>query len=92
MIKNIFPKEEKVPQTYIDLLLEKMISPLLKLFDDKIEKIRQMAIDLVYKLMINYKLEEKVVSLIINTIITRLNSIPFPETCKRLINLSKNYL
>ena len=39
MIKNIFPKEEKVPQTYIDLLLEKMISPLLKLFDDKIEKI-----------------------------------------------------
>ena len=41
MIKNIFPKEEKVPQTYIDLLLEKMISPLLKLFDDKIEKIRQ---------------------------------------------------
>jgi hypothetical protein len=91
LIKNIFPKEEKVPQANIDLLIEKMISPLLKLFDDKIEKIRQMAIDLVFKLMSNYKLEEKVVSLIINTMISRLNSIPFPETCMRELIFIKFY-
>ena len=47
--KNIFKKDEKDDITIIRALLEKLISPLLKCFEDKIEKNRQMAIEIILK-------------------------------------------
>ena len=42
-----------------------------------------MSIDLVTKLIDNYNLEDKHIGLILNSIISRLNFVPFPETCKK---------
>lgn len=87
LIKNIFPTGEKIDQVFIEILLEKLISPLLKCFEDKIEKIRGMSIDLVLKIIENYKISDKITNLIVNTIISRANTIPFSETCKYSFNL-----
>jgi hypothetical protein len=83
LIKNIFPtSNEEIDPIYIKELLQKLISPLLKCFEDKIEKIRQMSIELVFRLLEKYTIDDKINSIIINTIISRLNHVPFIETCK----------
>ena len=49
LIVNLLLIDGSYDSIYIKSLLEKLISPLLKCFEDKIEKIRKMAIDLVVK-------------------------------------------
>ena len=59
---------------------------LLKTLEDPIEKHREITISLFEKLLDEIKYEDKVLlSMLILCIISRLNKIPFAETCK-LIN------
>jgi hypothetical protein len=63
------------------------LTPLLKCLDDKIEKIRETALKMLLKIIGQVELDDKINYLILISVISRLNSIPFPETCK-----NNNYL
>ena len=59
------------------------MNSLLKTLEDPIEKHREMTIALFEKLLEQINFEDKILlSMLILSIISRLNKIPFPETCK----------
>ena len=59
------------------------MNSLLKTLEDPIEKHREMTISLFDKLLDKINFEDKVLlSMLILSIISRLNKIPFAETCK----------
>ena len=56
---------------------------LLKTLEDPIEKHREMTINLLEKILNEINLEDKILlSMLIASIISRLNKIPFAEACK----------
>ena len=65
-----------------NLTREYLLSPILKCLEDKIEKIRESAIKLIFKLINTIDLDDKMNNLILSSVISRLNHVPFPETCK----------
>jgi hypothetical protein len=76
------PHKEYVQQ----LLSQSLMNCLLKTLEDPIEKHREITISLFEKLLDEINFEDKVLlSMLILCIISRLNKIPFAETCK-LIN------
>ena len=80
------PHKEYVQQ----LLSQSLMNSLLKTIEDPIEKHREMTIGLFDKLLDEIPFEDKVLlSMLILCIISRLNKIPFVETCKfiYLINI-----
>ena len=59
------------------------MNSLLKTLEDPIEKHREMTINILEKLLDEINFEDKILlSMLIISIISRLNKIPFPETCK----------
>jgi hypothetical protein len=59
------------------------MNSLLKTLEDPIEKHREMTISLFDKLLEEIKFEDKVLlSMLIQCLTSRLNKIPFAETCK----------
>ena len=76
------PHKEYVHQ----LLSQSLMNSLLKTLEDPIEKHREMTISLFEKLLEQINFEDKVLlSMLILCIISRLNKIPFAETCKLYI-------
>ena len=73
------PHKEYVHQ----LLSQSLMNSLLKTLEDPIEKHREMTISLFEKLLDAINFEDKILlSMLISCIISRLNKIPFAETCK----------
>jgi hypothetical protein len=66
----------------LNLTREYLLSPVLKCLEDKIEKIRELAIKMLLKLINTIELDDKMNNLILTSVISRLNHVPFPETCK----------
>ena len=65
------------------LLSQSLMNSLLKTLEDPIEKHREMTISLFEKLLDAINFEDKILlSMLISCIISRLNKIPFAETCK----------
>ena len=65
------------------LLSQSLMNCLLKTLEDPIEKHREMTINLLEKILNEINLEDKILlSMLISSIISRLNKIPFAETCK----------
>ena len=61
------------------------MNSLLKTLEDPIEKHREMTINIFDKLLDEINFEDKVIlSMLILSIISRLNKIPFSETCKKI--------
>ena len=72
------PHKEYVQQ----LLSQSLMNSLLKTLEDPIEKHREMTISLFDKLLDEINFEDKVLlSMLILCIISRMNKIPFAETC-----------
>ena len=69
-----------------NLTREYLLSPILKCLEDKIEKIRELAIKLILKLIKTIELDDKMNNLILSSVISRLNHVPFPEACKLINN------
>lgn len=64
------------------LLNEYLISPLLKCLEDKIEKHREMTIKLLMIILDSIpELDRLIISMMINSILSRVDHIPFLETC-----------
>ena len=80
LLSEIFAINEK--EFLLQLTREYLLSPVLKCLEDKIEKIRESAIKMLLKLMNTVELDDKMNNLILTSVISRLNHIPFPETCK----------
>ena len=59
------------------------MNSLLKTLEDPIEKHRELTINIIEKILDEINFEDKVIlSMLILYIISRLNKIPFAETCK----------
>ena len=75
----ITPHKEYVHQ----LLSQSLMNSLLKTLEDPIEKHREITINIIDKLLDEINFEDKILlSMLILSIINRLNKIPFAETCK----------
>ena len=73
------PHKEYVHQ----LLSQSLMNSLLKTLEDPIEKHREMTINILEKLLDEINFEDKILlSMLIISIISRINKIPFAETCK----------
>ena len=69
------------------LLSQSLMNSLLKTLEDPIEKHRAMTINILDKILDEINFDDKILlSMLIISIISRLNKIPFPETCKFLYN------
>ena len=80
------PHKEYVQQ----LLSQSLMNCLLKTLEDPIEKHREMTIALFDKLLDEIPFEDKVLlSMLITSLISRLNKIPFAENCKFYIIIYK---
>jgi len=65
------------------LLSQSLMNSLLKTLEDPIEKHREITINIIDKLLDEINFEDKILlSMLILSIINRLNKIPFAETCK----------
>jgi len=58
------------------------MNPLIKCLEDQIEKLRETTINLFEKLNKEIEIDKLSISILITSIIQRLNHTPFPETCK----------
>jgi uncharacterized protein YaaN involved in tellurite resistance len=58
------------------------MNPLIKCLEDQIEKLRESTINLFDKLNKEIEIDKLSISILITSIIQRLNQTPFPETCK----------
>ena len=77
------PHKEYVHQ----LLSQSLMNSLLKTLEDPIEKHREMTINLLDKLLDEINFEDKILlSMLIISITSRINKIPFAETCKFFYN------
>ena len=73
------PHKEYVHQ----LLSQSLMNSLIKTLEDPIEKHRELTITIIDKILDEINFEDKVIlSMLILCIISRLNKIPFAETCK----------
>jgi len=85
LLSEIFGVNNK--EYLINLTREYLLTPVLKCLEDKIEKIRESAVKMIMKLMNTIELDDKMNNLILTSIISRLNHVPFPETCNNLLKL-----
>ena len=65
------------------------MNPLIKCLEDQIEKLRETTINLFEKLIKEIEIDKLFISILITSIIQRLNHTPFPETCKIIYNNNK---
>ncbi len=70
-----------------EITREYLLVNVLRCLDDKIEKIRETAIKMIFKILENANMDDKMNNLILTSVISRLNTIPFPETCNKYFNL-----
>jgi hypothetical protein len=65
-----------------------LLREMLHFLSDDIEIIRKMSIDLILKLIAMVDFDEKLTGEILDSVIKRLNTTPFPEKCILLINFN----